>query len=198
VLLATSANFGNMFSMAGASLLLPFLPLLPKQVLLTNLLTDLPEMTIARDHVDQAMMRSPRRWDIAFIQRFMLVFGLVSSVFDYATFAVLLLILKSEAAEFRTGWFVESVVSACAIVLVIRSREPLLRSRPAKVLLLTTAAVIVAAVGLPFTPLAGPLGFVPLPISFLLTMLAIVVTYAATAEMVKQWFYRGLAAQREH
>jgi Mg2+-importing ATPase len=103
--MASSANFGNMVSMAGASLLLPFLPLLPKQILLTNLLTDLPEMTIATDRVDPDWINRPRRWDIAFIKRFMLAFGLVSSVFDYLTFAVLLWVLRCDAAHFRTGWF---------------------------------------------------------------------------------------------
>src|SRR5262249_40277427 len=141
-------------------------------------------------------MRRPHRWDIRLIQRFMLVFGLVSSIFDYATFAVLLLVFRSEIAEFRTGWFVESVVSACAIVLVIRTRESLLESRPARILLLTTVGVIIATVILPFTPLALPLGFVPLRASFLVTMLAIVVAYAGAAELVKRWFYRGLDAHR--
>ena len=112
VFMATSANFGNMFSMAGASLFLPFLPLLPKQVLLTNLLTDLPEMTIATDRVDPEMVARPRRWDIGFIRRFMIVFGAVSSVFDFLTFGVLLRLLGAAPAQFRTGWFVESVVSA--------------------------------------------------------------------------------------
>lgn len=117
--MATSANFGNMFSMAGHSLLLPFLPLLPKQILLTNLLTDLPEMTIATDRVDRDWIERPRRWNIPFIKRFMLTFGLVSSVFDYLTFAVLLRVLRGDAAQFRTGWFVESVISAASIVLVL-------------------------------------------------------------------------------
>jgi len=189
VLLATSANFGNMFSMAGASLLLTFLPLLPKQVLLTNLLTDLPEMTIARDRVEAPLVARPQRWNIQFIQRFMLVFGLVSSVFDYATFGVLLFALRAGADEFRTGWFVESVVSACAIVLVVRTRQPLGRSRPAGVLVATTAAVIALAVTLPYTPLALLLGFVPLPPAFLVTMLVIVLLYALAAEITKRWFY---------
>jgi Mg2+-importing ATPase len=194
VLLATSANFGNMFSMAGASLFLPFLPLLPKQVLLTNLLTDLPEMTIARDRVDEQLMQHPQRWNIHQIQRFMLVFGLISSAFDYAAFGVLLLIVRAGEAEFRTGWFVESVVSACAIVLVIRSREPLWRSRPAWILVVTTIAVIAVVLVLPFTPLAGPLGFVPLSPFVPVAMLTIVVIYGISAELAKRWFYRDKPA----
>ena len=133
VFMATSANFGNMFSMAGASLFLPFLPLLPKQILLTNLMTDFPEMTIATDSVDPEMVERPRRWDIRFIRNFMLVFGLVSSVFDYLTFGVLLLRpARQHRQQFRTGWFVESVVSASLIVLVIRTRRPFFRSRPGR------------------------------------------------------------------
>ena len=135
VFMATSANFGNMFSMAGVSLFLPFLPLLPKQILLTNLLTDFPEMTIATDRVDNEMVDYPRRWDIKAIRKFMMTFGLVSSVFDYLTFGALLLILHATQDQFRTGWFLESVISASLIVLVIRSRKPFFKSRPSKYLL---------------------------------------------------------------
>src|SRR5437016_1793276 len=130
VFMATSANFGNMFSMAGVSLLLPFLPLLPKQILLTNLLTDFPEMTIATDNVDNEMVEYPRRWDIRAIRKFMMTFGLMSSVFDYLTFGALLLVFHATQDQFRTGWFLESVCSASLIVLVIRSRKPFFRSRP--------------------------------------------------------------------
>jgi Mg2+-importing ATPase len=124
VFMASSANFGNMFSMAGASLFLSFLPLLPKQILLTNLLTDFPEMTIATDRVDRELVEKPRRWNIQFIRNFMLTFGLLSSVFDYLTFGVLLLILQATTDQFRTGWFLESVISASVTVLVIRTRKP--------------------------------------------------------------------------
>src|SRR5437763_5785035 len=134
VFMATSANFGNMFSMAGVSLFLPFLPLLPKQILLTNLMTDFPEMTIATDRVDVEMVDHPRRWDIKAIRKFMITFGLVSSVFDYLTFGALLLIFHATQAEFRTAGILESVCSASLIVLVIRSRKPFFRSRPSKYL----------------------------------------------------------------
>jgi len=123
VFMATSANFGNMFSMAGASLFLPFLPLLPKQILLTNLMTDLPEMTIATDSVDTEMVEEPRRWDIRFIRNFMLTFGLVSSLFDYLTFGVLLLLLHATPDRFRTGWFLESV--ATGVLELDRGRSKL-------------------------------------------------------------------------
>ena len=121
--MATSANFGNMFSMAGASLFLPFLPLSPKQILLMNLMTDTPEMTIATDNVDAELVEKPRQWNIKFIRKFMIVFGLLSTVFDYVTFAVLLFILHSSTEQFRTAWFMESVISASMVVLVIRTQE---------------------------------------------------------------------------
>ncbi len=189
VLMATSANFGNMFSMAGASLLLPFLPLLPKQILLTNLLTDLPEMTIASDNVDAEMLARPRRWDIAFIRSFMLTFGVLSSIFDYLTFGALLYILRSGPAQFRTGWFVESVLSAALVVLVVRSRHPFFRSRPGKRLLLATLGVVAATLVLPFLPVAAVLGLTPLPLVFLLLLALIVVMYIVSAEVTKRLFY---------
>jgi Mg2+-importing ATPase len=192
IFMATSANFGNMFSMAGASLFLPFLPLLPKQILLTNLLTDFPEMTIATDRVDPSAIEGPRRWDIKFIQRFMVVFGLLSSVFDYLTFGVLRYFMKGGEKLFQTGWFVESVVSASLIVLVVRTRLPFLKSPPGKYLAIATALIVMVVVALPFTPVAGLLGFVPLPLSFYGWMLLIVAGYIGSAEAAKQWFYRRL------
>jgi len=190
VFMATSANFGNMFSMAGASLFLPFLPLLPKQILLTNLLTDFPEMTIATDRVDPDWIERPRRWNVHFIRSFMLTFGLVSSLFDYLTFGVLLWVLNAGPDKFRTGWFVESVVSAATIVLVLRTRGPFWRNRPSLPLLLTTVLVVMATISLPYSPLSVPFGFVPLPPLFLTVLAVIVLTYALTAEFAKRWFYR--------
>ena len=190
VFMATSANFGNMFSMAGVSLFLQFLPLLPKQILLTNLLTDFPEMTIATDRVDNEMIDYPRRWDIKVIRKFMLTFGLVSSVFDYLTFGVLLFILHATQDQFRTGWFLESVISASLIVLVIRSRKPFFKSKPGKYLLMATLSIAVVTLILPFTPLADIFGFSPLPISFLAIIGMIVVFYIITAEVAKTVFYR--------
>jgi Mg2+-importing ATPase len=191
VFMATSANFGNMFSMAGASLFLPFLPLLPKQVLLLNLMTDFPEMTIATDSVDREMVRKPRRWDVRFIRRFMVWFGLLSSLFDFLTFGVLLLVLKASETQFRTGWFIESVVSACLVVLVVRTRRAFFQSLPGRYLLGTTAAVLTIAVAVPYTPLAGLLGFEPLPLGWLLAMLTAAVAYMLSAEAAKRAFYRA-------
>ena len=190
VFMATSANFGNMFSMAGASIFLSFLPLLPKQILLTNLMTDFPEMNIASDNVDAEAIAQPRRWNIRFIQRFMLTFGILSSVFDYLTFGALLLILHASQTQFRTAWFVESVVSASLIVLVIRSRKSILHSRPGKYLLIATLLVVVATFILPYTPLDQILGFSKLPASFLLIIIGIVIVYIFAAEFAKRVFYR--------
>jgi P-type Mg2+ transporter len=189
VFMATSANFGNMFSMAGISLFLPFLPLLPKQILLTNLLTDFPEMTIATDRVDRELVNQPRRWDIHFIRNFMLVFGAVSSVFDFLTFGVLLFLLKASPEQFRTGWFMESVISASLIVLVIRTRHPFFQSKPGQYLAIATLLTGVVTVVLPFSPLAGLFGFQPLPSLFLWVLGAIVILYVGTAEVVKRVFY---------
>ena len=189
IFMATSANFGNMFSMAGASLFLPFLPLLPKQILLTNLLTDLPETTIATDTVDPELVERPRSWDLGFIKRFMLVFGLLSSVFDFMTFGVLLFLLHATPEQFRTGWFLESVVSAALIVLVVRSRRPFFRSRPGRQLRIATGAIVVVAIALPYTPLAPLLGLVPLPLAVLGAMGGVVLLYIGSAEMVKRVFF---------
>lgn len=194
VFMATSANFGNMFSMAGASLFLPFLPLLPKQILLTNLLTDIPEMTIATDRVDPELIDRPRRWDIIFIRKFMLTFGLVSSVFDYLTFGALLWILDASPEQFRTGWFIESVISASAIVLVIRTRRPFFSSTAGRALTLATLAVAAVTLLLPLLPLAAPLGLTPMPLSFIFLLAAILAGYVLTAELAKKQFYANGSA----
>jgi len=190
VFMATSANFGNMFSMAGVSLIIPFLPLLPKQILLTNLMTDFPEMTIATDNVDDELVNYPRRWDIKAIRKFMITFGIVSSVFDYLTFGLLLLVLHASQVQFRTAWFLESVISASLIVLVIRSRKPFFRSRPGKFLQISTFSIVFFTLILPYTPLAGIFGFSPLPIPFLFFIGLIVLIYIFTAEIAKKAFYK--------
>ena len=190
VFMATSANFGNMFSMAGISLVLPFLPLLPSQILLTNLLTDFPELTIATDRVDKELVCKPRRMDIKFIRNFMVVFGLLSSIFDYLTFGVLLLLLHAQPEQFRTGWFLESVISASLVVLVVRTRQSILDSKPGKYLLTATLATVGITIIIPWTPLASLLGFQPLPLNFVLAIAAIVVLYVTAAETVKRVFYQ--------
>lgn len=197
VFIATSANFGNMFSMAGASLFLPFLPLLPKQILLINLLTDFPEMTIAGDNVDDELVQGPRRWDTQFIRRFMIVFGTLSSVFDCLTFAALIW-LGATMKQFRTGWFIESIISAALIVLVVRSSRPFFRSRPSKLLVLATVATIAVTFLVPHLPFAPMIGFGPMPARFYLVILPIVIAYMAAAEITKRMFYGAakVAAQK--
>ena len=190
IFMATSANFGNMFSMAGASLLLPFLPLLPKQILITNLLTDFPEMTIATDRVDEQSALKPRRWNMGFITKYMIVFGLLSSVFDYMTFGLLLFVLKANQREFQTGWFIESVISATLIVLVLRTQFSIFKSRPGKYLLAATLFVALFTLTLPYFPFAESLGFIPLPLHFYGLMLLIVILYIFSAEIVKRQFYK--------
>ncbi|MBS1600871.1 MAG: magnesium-translocating P-type ATPase [Bacteroidetes bacterium] len=195
IFMATSANFGNMFSMAGASVFLSYLPLLPKQVLLTNMLTDIPEMTIATDSVDEVMIEKPRRMNISFIKKFMIVFGIISSLFDYTTFAVLLYWLHAGVDEFRTGWFTESVISASLIVLVIRTSNAFYKSRPGKLLLIATVAVIIITILLPYSPVAGPLGFIPLPLSFYAALGIIILLYVVAAEITKRLFYKWVAVK---
>jgi Mg2+-importing ATPase len=188
--MATSANFGNMFSVAGASLFLSYLPMLPKQILLINFLTDLPEMTIANDNVDEVFIQRPHRMDVGFIRRFMLVFGPLSSVFDLLTFGLLLGVLQADQASFHTGWFIESVLSASVVVFSIRTRMPFHRSHPSRAMLLVTLFVALVALVLPYSPLANILGFKPLGIQALGMIGGIIIAYFISAEIVKRWFYR--------
>ncbi len=192
IFMATSANFGNMFSMAGASLFLPFLPLLPKQILLTNLLTDFPEMAIATDSVDAIAVDKPHRWDIRFIQRFMIVFGLISSVFDYLTFGVLKYVMHANDKIFQTGWFTESVISATLIVLVIRTRLPFFKSLPGKYLSMATAIIVLFVLAIPYLPFAALFGFTALPFIYYPWMLGIIAAYILTTEIAKKWFFKSL------
>ncbi len=192
IFMATSANFGTMFSMAGASIFLPFLPMLPKQVLLNNLLTDFPEMAIATDKVDVVAVDKPPRWNIKFIQRFMIVFGLLSSVFDYMTFGLLLFLMKENEKVFQTGWFVESVISQTLIVLVVRTRLPFFKSLPGKYLMIATGIIVLFVLALPALPFARFLGFVKLPFYYYGWLLLIVAAYIGAAEVAKKWFYKRL------
>ncbi|MCC6920638.1 MAG: magnesium-translocating P-type ATPase [Alphaproteobacteria bacterium] len=189
IAITTSANFGNMVSMAFASLALPFLPLLASQILLNNFLSDLPSLAIATDNVDRDQVAQPRRWDIGFVRRFMIAFGLVSSAFDVVTFAFLLLAAGAVAATFQTGWFVESLVTELAILLVVRTRRPFWRSRPGAVLLWLTAAVAALALAIPVLPGAALFGFVPLPLPVMAGLVAITVAYVAASEITKRWFF---------
>ncbi len=166
--------------------------MLPKQILLTNFLTDFPEMTIATDEVDIELVEKPRKWDINFIKRFMIFFGLISSVFDYITFGVLLLILKADPTLFRTGWFIESVLSASFVVLVIRTRRTFYRSRPGKYLLFTTLMIAFVTIIIPFLPFSPLLGFRSVPMDFLFALSIILILYVMLAELVKRFFIKSL------
>jgi Mg2+-importing ATPase len=192
VFMATSANFGNMFSVAGASLFLPFLPMLPKQILLINFLTDLPELTIASDNVDDFYIANPHQWNIPYIRRFMLVFGSLSSVFDLLTFVVLYWVGHAGQTLFHTGWFVESILSATLVVFALRTRKTAWRSRPARAMVWVTLLVMMIALVLPISPLAGLMGFAALPAHYLGAIVAIVLAYFFSAELAKRWFYRSI------
>ena len=185
----TSANFGNMVSMAGASLFLPFLPLLAKQILLNNFLSDFPALGIASDNVDTDMIERPHRWDVGMIRTFMIVFGLVSSVFDYATFGLLLWVVRATEEQFQTGWFIESLLTELAVALVVRTRKPFYRSRPGTLLWMSTLAVGLLTLVLPYLPVAPFLGFTPLPLWLTAALVAITGLYVVAAEAAKKFFY---------
>lgn len=198
IFITTSANFGNMISMALASLYLPFLPLLAKQILLNNFLSDIPAMGIAGDNVDREWERTPHRWDIRLIRRSMLTFGLTSTAFDLIAFAVLLTMAGDDPEIFRTGWFLESLLTELWILLVIRTYRPFYRSSPAPFLKWSVAAVMLVAIALPFSPAAALFGFVPLPGPILMAMLAITALYVIVSETSKRFFYRHLGGAIGH
>jgi Mg2+-importing ATPase len=193
VLITTSANLGNMASMAAVSLVLPFLPLTAGQILLNNFLSDIPAIGIADDSVDPELVARPRRWDIRFIGRYMAEFGLLSSVFDVLTFGVLIAIFDATPALFRTGWFVESLLTELVVALVMRTRRPFFRSRPGRVLLLSTMGLIPLSVAIPYLPVGALLGFVPMPGMLAATVVAITVLYVVASEALKIWFFREMA-----
>jgi Mg2+-importing ATPase len=192
ILTTISANFGNMFSMAGASLLLPFLPLLAPQILLNNFLSDIPSTTIAGDNVDPEWVAKPRRWNTKFIRNYMVLFGLVSSLFDFLAFAVLLFLFRAAPAEFRTGWFVESLLTELVIALVVRTRHLFFRSRPSTLLLTSTLAMVGITFLLPYLPFHALFGFVPLPVPLMMAMIGLTVLYVAVTEVAKKYFYSRL------
>jgi Mg2+-importing ATPase len=192
VLTTTSANLGNMVSMAVASMFLPFLPLLAGQILLNNFLSDVPAVGLADDSVDPELVDRPRRWDMRFIGRFMIVFGVLSSLFDFVTFGALLGLFAATAELFRTGWFVESLLTELVIALVVRTRRPFFRSRPGPLLLASTAVVVAVTFAIPFLPFAGFLGFTPVPSAVLLALMGITALYVVATELAKVRFYRGV------
>lgn len=190
ILTTTSANVGNMASMAVMSVFLPFLPLTAGQILLNNFLSDIPAVGLADDNVDAELVATPQRWNMRFIGRFMIEFGLLSSAFDAVTFATLLLVFAAPLAVFRTGWFVESLLTELVIALVVRTRRPLLSSRPGKLLLASTAVLVLVALMVPYVPAAAVMGFTPLPPRMLAVLCVITTAYVLAAEALKRWFFR--------
>jgi Mg2+-importing ATPase len=195
LLMGTSSNFGNMFSMAIASVVLPFLPMLPTQILLNNFLYDLAQVTIPSDNVDEEILRKPHRWDISIVRNFMLGVGPVSSLFDFLTFYVLFRVFHASEALFHTGWFVESLATQTLVLLVIRTLGNPFRSRPSGPLLFTTLAIAGIAILLPYTPLAAELGFVQLPAAYYLFLGGAVIAYLVVVELVKRPFVRAKLLQ---
>jgi Mg2+-importing ATPase len=198
VLMGTSSNFGNMFSVAGASLFLPFLPMLPLQILLNNFLYDLSEATIPTDNVDQEYIEKPKRWNILFVRKFMMYFGLISSIFDFLTFFMMLLVFNATESLFQTAWFVESLCTQTLVIFVIRTRRiPFYKSIPSKLLLVSSLGIVGLTLIIPFTPLSGPFGFVKIPFVFFAVLGGLVGVYLMLVEFVKRWFYSRSGDQLE-
>ena len=189
ILTTISANFGNMVSMAAASMFLPFLPLLASQILLNNFLSDIPAMTIAGDNVDPEWVEKPRRWDTIFIRDYMVLFGLVSSIFDILAFLTLLFLFHASPEVFRTGWFVESLLTELVVALVVRTRRPFYRSRPGTLLLVSSVIVIGVTIALPYLPFSSVFGLIPLPAPLVLAMIGLTVLYVLATEVAKRHFY---------
>ncbi len=189
IFINTGSTFGNMFSMAVASLLLPFLPMLPKQILLTNFLTDFPYLSIASDNVDEEQLNKPGKWDLKFIRNYMVIFGLHSSIFDVITFLSLYFVLKVQESAFQTGWFIESILTELFILFIIRTHKNFFKSKPSTILLLLSILGLVVTILLPYSPLNKELGLFPLSITQLSLMLFIVFCYVTTADILKKWYF---------
>jgi P-type Mg2+ transporter len=193
IMMGTSSNFGNMFSMAGATLFLPFLPMLPVQILLNNLLYDVSEIPIPLDRVDEEYLTQPRHWNMNFIRNFMLSVGPVSSIFDFLTFYIMLHVFDAGEKLFHTGWFIESMATQVLVIFIIRTRRNPFKSRPNLLLTLCSLLVVFLAAALPFSPLGRYFGFVPPPLSFYAILAGLVLFYLFAVEGIKQWFFRRFA-----
>lgn len=189
--MATSSNFGNMLSMAAASLFLPFLPMRPVQILLNNFLYDLSELPIPTDRVDDVDLLAPRRWDSGLVRSFMLSFGLLSSAFDLLAFALLYFVMHTPAAVFQSAWFIQSMATQILVIFVIRSTRPAWRDRPSAALAVTSLAVVCIAVAVPFLPAAAAFGFVALDWPVLALVTALTLAYLTAAEFAKHRFHRA-------
>jgi Mg2+-importing ATPase len=189
----TSATFGNVFSMAGASLILPFLPMLPQQILMTNFLTDFPYLAVTGDNVDEDELKVSQKWNLKQLKNFMIVFGLHSSVFDYLTFYVLYKLYKANEEVFHTAWFIESICTELLILFVVRTHKSLLKSMPGKLLILLSILAFVITIVLPFTPFAADLGFVVPPFQLFGIIAGILLLYVVTADVIKVMFFKKIA-----
>jgi P-type Mg2+ transporter len=190
IYISTGSTFGNMCSVAAASLILPFLPMLPKQILLTNFITDFPYLTVASDNVDEEQLTKPGKWDLKLIRNYMVVFGLHSSLFDLMTFLTLFYVLKVKETTFQTGWFIESVLSELFILFIIRTHKNFFKSRPARSLFILSALGLCLTIALPYLPFADKIGLTPLPFPTLSLLLGIVAVYIFTADLLKVWFFK--------
>ncbi|MBC7525267.1 MAG: magnesium-translocating P-type ATPase [Flavobacterium sp.] len=190
IFINTGSTFGNMFSVAIASLLLPFLPMMPKQILLMNFITDFPFLTVASDNVDEQQLDRPGKWDLKFIRNYMIVFGIHSSIFDIITFVTLLYVLKVKESEFQTGWFIESILTELFILFIIRTHKNFFKSKPGKYLFILSFLGLILTLALPYLPFAPNLGLSPLPILNLCYILGIVTLYIITADLLKVWFFK--------
>ena len=193
LLMGTSSNFGNVLSMAGASLFLPFLPMLPTQILLNNLLYDLAQLTIPTDNVDETYLRKPQHWDISLIRNFMVYIGPISSIFDFVTFYVLLRVFHANETQFHTGWFIESLATQTLVLFVIRTAKNPLRSHPSKPLIATCLAAVAVGIFLPFSALAKPLGFAAMPGNYFAFLAVATGAYLVLVEFAKRWLLRHAA-----
>jgi P-type Mg2+ transporter len=189
IFITTGATFGNMFSIAGASLFLPFLPMLPKQILLTNLLTDLPFLTVASDNVDNEELAGPKKWDLKMIRRFMIVFGLHSSFFDFLTFYILYNYFRLSHSSFQTGWFLESTVTELLIIFVVRTKKSIFKSKPGRLLFISSLIALVLIIFLPFSPLAHVLGFSIIHSKQIVAITILLLTYVISADLLKRAFF---------
>jgi Mg2+-importing ATPase len=198
IMMGTSSNFGNMFSVAGASLFLNFLPMTAIQILLNNLLYDLSEATIPTDSVDDEYIQKPKKLDISYIRRFMLILGPLSSIFDFVTFFFMLVIFKATIPVFQTAWFIESLSTQTLVVFVLRTRRtPFFKSRPGKYLLISSLTVVAVAFILPFTPLGAVFGFSPPSAPFFVALAGIITVYLFLAEYGKKWFLKRYSYRLE-
>jgi len=189
--MGSSSNFGNMFSMTGGSMVLPFLPMLPIQILLNNFLYDLSQVAIPTDEVDKEYLRKPRPWNVGYIRKFMIIIGPISSIFDFITYGVMLFMFHADAALFHTGWFIESLCTQTLVIHIIRTGKiPFIESRPSKFLIFTSIFIVSIGIIIPFSPLAGPFGFVKPPAFYFVVLFAIVAAYLLMVQVVKKWFIK--------